>query len=244
MEPWLKLKLDFVFGVETFHKNHTILLLDNPKRIVYFIGKIVVIFNPALNSQQFYRGHKFKVTCVAVLDDKETAISGESAYRPTIKMWHLLTQETIRIISTCHFWGILDISVHDQYLLSYGFRERKEEEESIKNLYSFELHELEEGHSVARGEEYKFVHSFQIDPSNPLCFAACTDGLVTFWEAKASTFRRANVCCVPRDTPTVCLYYPSPPQKASSKPDLLVGTRSGCVGMVCRQKYWHCFQRE
>jgi hypothetical protein len=122
IEPSLQLRLDFAFGIETFHKNNTILLLEDPKRIVYFIGKIVVIYNPALNNQSFYRGHKFRVTCVALLPDKATAASGEAAFRPIINLWKVDSLETIRVISTCHCWGILDLDVQGTFLLSHGFR--------------------------------------------------------------------------------------------------------------------------
>ncbi len=69
-EPSINLKLDYVFGVETYHKNNTVLALSDPKRFLYFSGKIIVIYSPALNNQAFYRGHRYRVTSIALVPDK------------------------------------------------------------------------------------------------------------------------------------------------------------------------------
>jgi len=68
-----------------------VIALSDPKRFVYFVSKLVVIYNPALNSQNFYRGHRFKVTCFKLLDDKKRIASSEAAYRPTIHIWSINT---------------------------------------------------------------------------------------------------------------------------------------------------------
>ena len=63
----MNLKLDHAFGIQTFNKNNTVIALQNPKRFMYFISRLIVIYDPLLNSQMFYQGHKFKVTCLALL---------------------------------------------------------------------------------------------------------------------------------------------------------------------------------
>ena len=121
-EPHIHLKLDFAFGIETFHKNNTVIALSEPKRFLYFISKLLVIYNPALNTQAFYRGHKFRVTCLVLLDKNERVASGEAAYRPTIHIWNTNTLETERIISTGHRWGIVELAAKENTLVSWGLR--------------------------------------------------------------------------------------------------------------------------
>ncbi len=88
-EPALALKLDFVLGMEVFNKKETVLSLDE-RRVVYFVSRIVIIYDPSLNKQYLYTGHRFKVTCIHrlhSLDNKELIASGESCYHPSIHIW-------------------------------------------------------------------------------------------------------------------------------------------------------------
>jgi hypothetical protein len=50
-EPHLHLKMSFVFGIETYNQNNTVIALKNPKRFLYFVSKIIVIYYPAENDQ-------------------------------------------------------------------------------------------------------------------------------------------------------------------------------------------------
>jgi hypothetical protein len=58
---------------------------------MYFVGKIIIIFYIESNSQDFYRGHKFRVTCLSLLPDKYRVASGEASYRPIINIWSVNT---------------------------------------------------------------------------------------------------------------------------------------------------------
>jgi hypothetical protein len=229
VEPALSLRLDFVFGVETFHKNNTVLALNHPKRVLYFVGKLVVVYNPALNTQAFYRGHKYRVTCLVLLEQAKAA-SGEAAYAPLINIWNVITLETLRVVQSRHRWGILELAVEANVLLSYGFREKRGEEDEDNPLYSYQLHDTETGYSIAYGLEKNFVYAIKLNPSNHLRFVTCTEGKVTFWAVTANAITRQNVCLL-QDTPTACAFYPP---LRGTPPDLLVGTRSGAVGMVVR----------
>ena len=43
--------MSFVFGIETYNQNNTVIALKNPKRFLYFVSKIIVIYYPAENDQ-------------------------------------------------------------------------------------------------------------------------------------------------------------------------------------------------
>ena len=87
---------------------------------------------------------------------------------------------------------------------------------------------MENGHSIAYGKEKYFIQTLCIDPGNVLRFVSCAEGRVTFWSVVANTIVRRNICQIP-DTPTACLFY-----GGRGEPDLLVGTKSGAIGMVVR----------
>lgn len=86
------------------------------------------------------------------------------------------------------------------------------------------------------------MYCFEIDPTNSLRFAACTENKVSFWEIVANSFQKTSVCILAQETPTACLFYNG--GGTVSKPDLLVGTKSGGIGIVTRSKYWHPFHKE
>lgn len=88
-EPILGLKLDFVLGMEVFNKTETVVSLKN-RKIAYFVSRVIVIYDPNLNKQEIYTGHRFKVTCIKKLEGKkgeELIASGESSYKPQIHIW-------------------------------------------------------------------------------------------------------------------------------------------------------------
>lgn len=45
-EPKTSLKLDYVFGMETWHTRNSVIYVSNPKRFVYFVSKLVVLYHP------------------------------------------------------------------------------------------------------------------------------------------------------------------------------------------------------
>jgi ribosome-associated toxin RatA of RatAB toxin-antitoxin module len=48
-ESNIHLKMNFVFGIETYNQNDSLIALSNPKRFLYFVSKIIVIYYPAEN---------------------------------------------------------------------------------------------------------------------------------------------------------------------------------------------------
>lgn len=98
--PKISLKLDYVYGVETDNKRSTVLAINFPQTyFVYFISNLIIVYDPRSNGQKIYKGHRYKITCISkiFMNDKimdksgeqgELIVSGESSYRPVIKIWN------------------------------------------------------------------------------------------------------------------------------------------------------------
>ena len=83
------------------------------------------------------------------------------------------------------------------------------------------------------------IHSMAINPLNPLHFATCSEGKVTFWEVSFHSIIKKKVCWLKDDAPTCCTYFN--PKKG--EPDLLVGTISGALGIITRRQHWNVFKK-
>ena len=93
------------------------------KRIIYFLSRFVINYNPIKNVQKVYQGHKEKIGCIALNNKNTLVASGEVCNNPIILVWVIETLETINIIQTGHQQGILHLvfSYNDEYLISIGF---------------------------------------------------------------------------------------------------------------------------
>lgn len=214
-ESNLALRMSFVFGIETFSQNNSVIALAAPKRFLYFVSKLIVLYHPADNEQQFYRGHQFRVTAMVLLQDRVRVASAEAAFNASIHIWSTRTLETLRIIRTQHRWGVIELAAHQHVLLSFGFREARPEQEGRgeeagpdRNIYCYQVIDYEKGLTIAVRQEKDLAHALAINPSNPLSFASCNDGRVTFWEVRFSLIIKRKVCWLGGDTPTCCRFYP------------------------------------
>jgi hypothetical protein len=97
--------------------------VENPKRFLYYVSKVVILYNPQSNSQQFYEGHKAKVTCLSLVGKNEVA-SGEATYSPCIHIWNHCSLQTIRLINTGHQWGITHLVCQNDMVLSCGIEDK------------------------------------------------------------------------------------------------------------------------
>lgn len=93
--------------------------VTDPKRFLYYVSRIVVLYNPQTNQQQFYKAHRAKITCLAVLDGR-LAASGEAAFNPCVNIWNYDTLKTVRVIKSGHQWGITHLFGQGDMLLTCG----------------------------------------------------------------------------------------------------------------------------
>lgn len=71
--PSVNLKLDYVYGIQTFERRDSICFVDNPKRFLYYVAKVAILYNPQSNTQKFYQGHNARITCLNLLGDCRVA---------------------------------------------------------------------------------------------------------------------------------------------------------------------------
>lgn len=55
--------------------------------IIYFIGKVVVLYNMASHKQRFYKAHTFEVISLAT--QGSLCATGDYAKVPSIKVWSI-----------------------------------------------------------------------------------------------------------------------------------------------------------
>lgn len=64
--PQMSLKLEHVYGIETDNKRETVLVVHRPAlNFVYFVSNVVIVYDPSLNKQRVYRGHRGKITAIS-----------------------------------------------------------------------------------------------------------------------------------------------------------------------------------
>lgn len=54
-----------MYGIETDNKRKTVLAIHLPYiNFVYFVSNVVIVYDPLVNCQKIYRGHRYKITCI------------------------------------------------------------------------------------------------------------------------------------------------------------------------------------
>lgn len=107
--PPLNLKLNHLYGLQSFERRNNLICLNNPRRYLYYASRVAVVQYPYTNNQEFYLGHRFKITSICLIDDKRVA-TGESASLPSIHVWNYQTMTTISILQTSFKFGIVQLS--------------------------------------------------------------------------------------------------------------------------------------
>jgi hypothetical protein len=125
--------------------------VTEPKRFIYYVSRIVVLYNPQSNQQQFYTAHRAKVTCLCVLDGRMAA-SGEAAFDPCVYVWNYDTLRTVRVVKTGHQWGITHLAGQGDVLLTVGVEEKYQGEDKLEereNLtFSVQLSSVSTGRAL------------------------------------------------------------------------------------------------
>ena len=88
-----------------YEKKH----LNWHKHFIYYSSRLGIVFNPIKNKQDFYEGHKFKISALALHPKKSIVATGEVNMNPEIHVWDPQTLETLAVLSTSHKGGILHL---------------------------------------------------------------------------------------------------------------------------------------
>lgn len=103
-----KVALQYVVGFEALPVSKTLSFDDDMERtgvsakLIYPINNLVVIFYTKLKKQDFFFGHKSKVTAIQVSSNSLVA-SAEFQRTGIVHLWDLKRRETIQVISKMHF---------------------------------------------------------------------------------------------------------------------------------------------
>lgn len=123
-EEMLNLQFEWVFGVEVGRENIRFMRVEGQKagneRIIYSIGKIIVIYFPKLNTQQYYKGHAHPISVIEVSQFNKIAASAESGEYPSIHIWDVHNRINLAKFKRVHKYPVkyLKFFKEDRYLIT------------------------------------------------------------------------------------------------------------------------------
>ena len=89
-----------------YEKKHT----TCHKNFIYYTSRLGIVFNPVKNKQEFYEGHRLKISAMALHPIKSLVATGEVNVNPDIHVWNPQTLETLAVLTTSHKGGILHLT--------------------------------------------------------------------------------------------------------------------------------------
>mmetsp|Transcript_27302 Transcript_27302/g.41526 ORF Transcript_27302/g.41526 Transcript_27302/m.41526 type:complete len:101 (-) Transcript_27302:158-460(-) len=92
------------------------------RNVIYFTSRIGVVYDMTKRKQQFYMGHKLKISAIARHPTKEMVATGEVNINPFIHIWDAKSLETVVMLLTSHKGGVLHLcfSPDGEKLISIG----------------------------------------------------------------------------------------------------------------------------
>lgn len=85
-------QLEWVCGYDTAAPARNLVALSEDQ-VLWFVDNVVIVYNVSERTQRIFRGHRYKVTCVAVDEAKQLCASGEACATPSILVWRIGTLE-------------------------------------------------------------------------------------------------------------------------------------------------------
>lgn len=97
-------QLEWVCGYDTAASGRNLLALSE-EEVLWFADNVVIVYNLSERTQRIFRGHRYKVTCVAVDEAKQSCASGEASASPSILVWRIATLEVEFRLGVGYFTG-------------------------------------------------------------------------------------------------------------------------------------------
>ena len=102
----MNLTVDWVFGINCKVSNIKYTCSKGLKaaneRIVYTVGKIIIVYFPKLNIQHYYKEHTQSISVIEISKDQRFAASGEEGNYPEIHIWDLRTNSNVLKFKKLH----------------------------------------------------------------------------------------------------------------------------------------------
>ncbi len=95
----------------------------NPIDIITNCGSICIVNNTISNQQQYFRGHKGEISCIAISKSKPHLVaSGDKGEQPSFRVWDVNTCNEIFCSENVHVNGIqhLEFADEDRLIMSIG----------------------------------------------------------------------------------------------------------------------------
>jgi WD40 repeat protein len=80
------------------------------RHFIYYTSRLAIVFNPTKNKQEFYEGHKLKISAMSLHPKRSLVATGEVNINPDIHIWNPQTLETLAVLTTSHKGGILHLT--------------------------------------------------------------------------------------------------------------------------------------
>lgn len=80
------------------------------KHFIYFSSRLGIVFNPLNNKQDFYEGHRLKISTMVIHPKRSLIATGEVNVNPEIHVWDPQTLETLAVLCTSHKGGVLHLA--------------------------------------------------------------------------------------------------------------------------------------
>jgi WD40 repeat protein len=124
-------KMKWVYGIRTEDVSEPVKCITScndkaaNEKLIYFIGKVAVVYYPKLSMQQHYTEHHQEISCLVISKNSVLAASGELSTKPNLHIWEVKTLSTVTILRNHHRTPISHLMFlkSDKLLISSSFRE-------------------------------------------------------------------------------------------------------------------------
>lgn len=223
------------------------------KHLVYYTSRFGVVYESGKRRQQFYQGHRLKISAIAKHPYLRIVATGEVNFNPQIHVWDAQTLETLVILSTSHSGGILHLifSTDGQKLISIG----------MDRTFSIQVFYWQQKRSVVfRNTGYYPIFGVRFDPYDDNKFFTCGYQHLAEWSLNGTHLacvKYTNVYGVPgggkldelRKNPgneaktsqkciLLCMDFISYRLGHSVQSDIIFGNNLGDISTYCSSKYF------
>lgn len=207
------------------------------RRYCYFTSRVAIISKNQGNNvnQNFYEGHRAKISCMAIHPSKLIVASGEACKNPRIHVWSTINYSMMSDISTQHSEGVLNLcfSYDGFYLISIG----------LDKNFSIQVTNWRENSivAVAYTSSAPLLH-LAVNPYDRSEFSVCGLKKVQTWQVKGRSLILKENIEIPKTINNganylVCMSYIYYLLGDEVITDLVLGNSFGDIGLVTCKKY-------
>lgn len=120
----LNLQVGWIFGINIGTQNIRFMKVDGQKagneRIIYTVGKIIIIYYLKLNIQRYYKNHINPISAIEISKNNKLIASAEEGQYPQIHIWDAKTRLNLLKFKGLHKFTVKFIKFinEDKFLLT------------------------------------------------------------------------------------------------------------------------------